>query len=657
MNNLWNEEDAKKLTGDPLSMRVYSSRLLGREPSLVLHGGGNTSVKTTVTNLFGDDEAVLWVKGSGWDLATIEAAGFAPVKLNVLQRMSALTALSDNDMVRYQRAAMIDPSAPNPSVEAILHAIIPFRFVDHTHADAVVTICHTPNGEQIIRDIYGDSMLIIPYVMPGFDLAKMVYELTQECDWSQLKGMILLQHGIFTFADDAKESYSRMIKAVNHAEDYLADNTTTSKKTSISTEPDLLTLAAMRYEVATICGGSGAIALCNTSAQIFSSIPNIEDIVNHGPLTPDHIIRTKRTPVVIDNQQWQQQIKQFSNDYQAYFARNSKPHHIMLNTVPRWAVWKEIGTVAFGGTVREAAIIDDIVQHTVEAMNRAEQIGGWHALPEADLFAVEYWELEQAKLAKQGNNSELSGRIALVTGGASGIGKATVEALLAAGACVAALDINNSKLKSFVSNPALLTIECDMTDQTAITGAVNRCIRRFGGLDIVFSNAGVFPPSQHIEQMNDEHWQRSITLNLTSHQWLMKAVIPYLKLGINPTIIINGSKNVPAPGPGAAAYSVAKAGLTQLARVGALELGTFGIRVNTIHPNAVFDTDIWTDEVLATRAAHYKMSVSDYKRNNLLKKEVHSTDVAQLIVAMAGDTFTATTGTQIPIDGGNERVI
>jgi len=656
MKNLWSQNEAASMMDDALAMRVYSSRLLGKEPALVLHGGGNTSVKASFSNLFGEEEALLWVKGSGWDLATIEAAGFAPVKLNLLQRMATLTTLSDSDMVNYQRAAMVDPSAPNPSVEAILHAIIPFRFVDHTHADAVVTLCHAADGEAIIRKLYGDSMLIIPYVMPGFDLAKMVYTMSRNSDWSKLKGIILLQHGVFTFADDAEASYSLMIDAVSRAEHYLAQHTSQAAVAKPASTPNLQTLAAMRKAVATIRGG-GCIALCNDRMRSFAACDDAAQIVSHGPLTPDHIIRTKRTPVVVNDAQWVAQMQSFTDDYCSYFKRNASADHTMLNPAPRWALWQDVGTIAFGGTVQEAAIINDISQHTVAAMEHAEQMGGWHALPEADLFAVEYWELEQAKLVKKGDKPALSGQIALVTGAASGIGKAAVEALLMAGSCVAALDIDARALGLLPDHPALFPIHCDMTDPSQVEAAVATCVRQFGGLDIVVSNAGIFPPSQHISAMDSQDWSRSLTLNLTSHQWLIKAAVPYLKLGINPTIIINGSKNVPAPGPGAAAYSVAKAGLTQLARVAALELGAFGIRVNTIHPNAVFDTGIWSDAVLTARAAHYKLSVEEYKRNNLLKQEVSSADVAQLIVTMAGSAFSATTGAQIPIDGGNERVI
>ncbi|MDQ6950438.1 MAG: bifunctional aldolase/short-chain dehydrogenase [Mariprofundales bacterium] len=656
MKNRWNGSQAAAMVDDPLALRVYSSRLLGEESALVLHGGGNTSVKTTENNLFGEPEDLLWVKGSGWDLATIEKGGFAPVKLDLLRRMASLASLSDSDMVKHQRAAMVDPAAPNPSVEAILHAMIPFRFVDHTHADAVVTICHAPDGEARIRQIYGDTMLVIPYVMPGFDLAKLVRTLTKDLDWSQLEGMILLQHGVFTFSDDAETSYSRMIAVVSRAEDYLAEHTQPMARLMNAPEVDLLQLAAIRGAVAKVRGG-GCITRLDTSAEAiaFAARADVAAITARGPLTPDHIIRTKQRPVVLADA-WRDQLGGFVADYQVYFARN-RHGHTMLNPAPCWGIWQGVGTLAFGGDVQGANIIADISRHTMCAIDAAEKLGGWHALSEADLFAVEYWELEQAKLAKGGDKPELSGRIALVTGAASGIGRAAVLALKSAGCVVAALDIDAAGLAQWSDDAAILPLPCDLTDSAQISQAVAACVRQFGGLDMVISNAGVFPASSRIEAMDDALWQQSLNLNLTAQMQLLRIASPFLKLGIAPAVVINGSKNVPAPGPGAGAYSVAKAGLTQLARVAALELGADGVRVNTVHPNAVFDTAIWSDEVLQARAAHYGMTVDAYKCNNVLKKEVTSHDVARMMVAMCSATFAVTTGAQVAIDGGNERVI
>jgi len=656
MNSLWDEKQAAALVDDALALRVYTSRLLGREPSLVLHGGGNTSVKTDVTNLFGERESVLYVKGSGWDLASIEKPGFAPVRLDVLKKMAQLESLSDSDMVSAQRAAMLDPHAPNPSVEAILHAIIPFTFVDHTHADAVVTISNTADGAARLQDIYGDEVLILPYIMPGFVLARQVYEMTASIDWSTLKGITLLHHGLFTFADDARASYETMIDLVSQAEHYLAVQAPLGAATSVSASLDLKQLASMR-QAASKTRGAPVLAQLNNDADAidFSARPDVADIACRGPLTPDHVIRTKRTAMIIGDDA-AASVTAFADDYRAYFERNRHADLTCLDPSPRWALWPRRGAIAFGTTPGECNTITDISRHTMQAIARAEALGGWQALPEQDIFELEYWELEQAKLKKGGAAPEFRGKVALVTGAASGIGAACVEALLARGAVVAALDIDASVTSRFPAT-SVLGMVCDMTDAAAVRAAVEATIHHFGGLDMVISNAGIFPASSRIEAMDADSWQQSIDLNLSSHQRLMQETIPYVKLGLDPAIVIIASKNVPAPGPGAAAYSVAKAGLTQLARVAALELGADGIRVNVLHPNAVFDTAIWTDEVLTKRAASYGLSVEAYKTNNILQCEVNSHHVAALACAMAGELFACTTGAQLPVDGGNERVI
>ncbi len=659
MQSLWNESEAAAFADDPLALRVYTSRLLGGDPSLVLHGGGNTSVKMTVPNFFGELEDVLYVKGSGWDLGTIAAAGFAPVRMKALLQLAELSTLSDSDMVKQQRAALLDPGAPTPSVEAILHAIIPFKFVDHTHADAVVTIMNSVDGEQRIREIYGPKVLIVPYVMPGFILARTVYEMTRDIDWASLEGILLMNHGVFTFADDARSSYEQHIALVNRAEAYLAQHVSVVESTPAPTEVDLLELANLRRAVSQSRGGATLAQLdTRDEALRFSQLPNVADIATRGLLTPDHVLRAKRVPLIV-GEDVAASVERYVADYRAYFERHAPQYPqplTPLDPAPRWAVWPQRGVISFGRTMAEIKPVADIQRHTRRAIQLAEGLGGWRTLDEAAIFEVEYWELEQAKLGKGGTPLPLLGKIALVSGGASGIGAACVKALAAQGAAVVTLDINPQIVDQF-NSPQILGKICDVTDPVALREAVETTVRHFGGLDILVCNAGIFPSSQPIEQMSEEAWSRSLALNLTSHQQLMQAAIPYLKLGIDPAIVLIASKNVPAPGPGAAAYSVAKAGLTQLGRVAALELGPAGIRVNMVHPNAVFDTGIWTPEVLAKRAASYGISVNEYKKNNLLKTEITSQDVATLVCAMAGPLFAKTTGAQVPIDGGNDRVI
>jgi rhamnose utilization protein RhaD (predicted bifunctional aldolase and dehydrogenase)/NAD(P)-dependent dehydrogenase (short-subunit alcohol dehydrogenase family) len=657
MQSLWNEADAAALGGDALALRVYTTRLLGGDSNLVLHGGGNTSVKTTVKNFFGEDEAILYVKGSGADMAVIEPKGFAPVKMEVLLKLATFETLSDIDMVRQQRAAMIDPDAPAPSVEAILHAIIPFKYVDHTHADAVVALTNTPDGEAHVRAVYGERVIVIPYVMPGFDLARAVYLQTQELDWSRYEGMILLNHGIFTFADDACEAYERMIRLVTEAEQYLAARGAYATIASRDAEPvDLLALSRLRKAVSAAAGKAMIAQLDTTAAASgFASLPNVGDIATRGPLTPDHVIRTKRISVIVDDEP-EAAVAAYGEAYRAYFERNARSGLTMLDPAPRWAVWRGKGVVTFGENADRAQIATDIMHHTIQTIQAAEGYARWQALPEKPIFDVEYWSLEQAKLKSGKAAPEFEGKIVLVTGAASGIGKAIAEAFLKRGAAVIALDINHLITTRFNKRGAK-GIVCDVTDEAAMRVAVEEGVGAFGGLDILVSNAGIFPPSARIEAIDSTTWQHSIDINLTSHQRMFQLCIPYLKHGIDPSILVVASKNYPAPGPGAAAYSVAKAGLTQLARVAALELAEFGIRVNMVHPDAVFDTGIWTPEVLAKRAENYKMSVDEYKTKNMLHVAITSHDVAELICAMAGKAFRCTTGAQVPIDGGNDRVI
>lgn len=653
VKSLWNDQEAADWPGD-LGQRVYSSRLLGREPSLVLHGGGNTSVKSTLANAFGEPQQVLYIKGSGWDLATIEAAGFAPVHLDYTARLAQLPSLSDTDMVRELKAQMLDAAAPTPSVETILHALMPDKFVDHTHADAVVTITNTPGGEDRIREIYGDTVVIVPYIMPGFDLARLCAKALAEQRHDGTVGMVLMNHGIFSFGADARESYERMITLVSQAEDYLAGHDAWDLPAPTTKVPAVDTVAYANLRQRLSAAAGRPMLLCadrSPRAMSFARRPDIDRISQQGPATPDHVIRTKRTPLLGDD------VDAYTAAYKDYFQRCAVDGLTMLDPAPRVVISPQYGVCSLGASAKEAGIVADIYRHTMTIIERAERLAAWQALPEQAIFDVEYWELEQAKLNKAGNKPEFQGQVALITGAASGIGRACVDAFLSRGAAVIATDINPD-VADQVSHPAYHGIQCDVTDAAAMDRTLNDGILRFGGLDMLILNAGMFPPGRPIKDLTLDEWRRVMDLNLDANLSLMHAAHPYLKQACpNGRVVIIGSKNVPAPGPGAAAYSCAKAALNQLMRVAALEWGADGIRINTLHPNMVFDTGIWTDEVLQSRAAHYGLSVDEYKTNNVLHTSVTSALVAELTAAMCSPLFAATTAAQVPVDGGNERVI
>jgi rhamnose utilization protein RhaD (predicted bifunctional aldolase and dehydrogenase) len=378
MDSRWDQAQATALQEDPLKLRVYTSRLLGQEPDLVLHGGGNTSVKAIIPNFFGDPEAVLYVKGSGWDLATIEAPGFAPVRLKVLQRLAELEQLSDSEMMTQQRAALLDPHAPNPSVEAILHAIIPYTFVDHTHADAVITLTNNGQGEARIREVYGDRVLVIPYVMPGFILARKIRELTQAVDWSRYEGMVLMNHGIFSFGDDAQTAYERMIELVSLAEAYLQRHQAYTFATATPQE-DLETLAQIRKQVSQIKGAPMVAQLNQTDTAVgFANLPNVAAIATRGPVTPDHVIRTKAIPVILQGKsaELHTAVATYGDAYRDYFTNHTDGTLKPLDAAPRWAVWPGHGTVSFERSVKACQIITDIVAHTIQAIQMGEALGG-----------------------------------------------------------------------------------------------------------------------------------------------------------------------------------------------------------------------------------------------------------------------------------------
>ena len=657
MENLWNDTEAQSYPGD-LDLRVYTSRLLGRNSDLVLHGGGNTSVKITERNVVGEEEEILYVKGSGWDLETIEAAGFAPVRMAHMLKLAELDTLSDPQMVNELKTNMTNASAPSPSVETILHATLPYKFVDHTHADTIVAITNNDNGEAAIREIYGDSVVVVPYVMPGFDLARLCAEEFKKQVNSSTIGMVLLNHGIFSFAETAKDSYDCMIALVTQAEDYLKEKGAWTLPTAPATPippVDRIQISQLRQQVSLAAKKPMILrSFRDETTMRFIQRSDLTQISQQGPATPDHVIRTKSIPMI------GQDVAAYTQAYQKYFEQHStsaKEPKTMLDPAPRFVLDPDLGMVCIGNTSKDTNIVADIYKHTIEVISRATMLGGYKALSPKDLFDMEYWDLEQAKLRKGGTPPEFTGEVALVTGAASGIGKACVTHLLQRGAAVIGLDIDPNVVNCF-DRTDYLGLVCDVSQPEAVNQALNQGVEQFGGLDILVLNAGIFPGGCKIQSLLDDEWRKVMSINLDANLRLMRETHPLLKNAPNGgRIVIIGSKNVPAPGPGAAAYSASKAGLNQLARVAALEWGQDNIRINSLHPNAVFDTALWTDDVLNARANHYGISVDEYKRRNILETEVTSNDVAELTCAMAGKLFAKTTGAQLPIDGGNERVI
>ena len=494
--------------------------------------------------------------------------------------------------------------------------------------------------------------------MPGFILAKTVAQMIEGKDLSKIRGLILMNHGIFTFANDAKTSYDEMIALVSDAENYLNSKAGSDYAAQGTSEShDAQALAAIRKEV-TGLRGKPVLALLDASPEAigFSLRSDVDSLATRGPLTPDHSIRTKQIPAILGEDP-QKDILKFATEYGKYFKAHADSSQTILDSAPRWAVWKGQGVISFGADAKEANIIADIARHTVNTIQLAEATGGWKALPAKDIFDVEYWELEQAKLKKAPSLAHpFKGKVALVTGAAAGIGAACAQALADQGAVVIGVDLAPSiieTMESFGASGAVV----NLTDEEQISAMVSDIISENGGLDVIVSNAGIFTAGQNIDDLTSDNWDKSMAVNLTSHQKLLKHTIPFLKHGVDPAIVLVGSRNVAAPGAGAASYSCAKAGLTQLCRVAALELAPHGVRCNIVHPDAVFDTNLWTPEALARSAERYGITVEEYKTRNLMKTEIRSRDVGRMVASVASPLFGKTTGAQIPVDGGNDRVI
>ncbi|WP_419855066.1 bifunctional aldolase/short-chain dehydrogenase [Candidatus Poriferisodalis sp.] len=704
MLNRWDDAEAARWAelGD-LGEITYGSRVVGADPALVLHGGGNTSIKGHSTDAWGEPVPTLWVKGSGWDLATIEPPGFAPLRLEPVRRLAELAELSDTEMVNQLRIQLLDASAPNPSVEAILHALLPHRSVLHSHADAVLALTNTADGDGRVRELWGDRAVVVPYVMPGFDLARRCADEWQAQAHDGTEAMVLLNHGIFTFGETTRQAYDSMIDRISEAEQCLAEAGVTSfgetgddsllqelwgsADAGALTADQVETVAELRAEMSAAAGVPMLLrAVHDERAAAFCARNDLVSVAQRGPATPDHIIRTKQFPMV------GRDVDAFIEGYRAYFERNCGRHAdgasqsdhrsdeegssqtslTMLDPAPRVVLDPELGLWTAGRRAADCDIAADIYLHTIDVISAAEALGGYVALSEADLFDVEYWELEQAKLARAGAPAGLAGQVALVTGAASGIGQAAAAALAAAGAAIVGIDIDigithdddgDSDRPSALHGSAWLGIEADVTDAGAVTEAVASAIERFGGIDIVVAAAGIFGPSAPLEELVDDSglgtaWQQTFDINVSGAANTLAAVHRVVRHSpAGGRVVIVGSKNVPAPGKGAAAYSASKAALTQLARVAALEWAPDGITVNVVHPDGVFDTGLWSDELIAQRAASYGLTSEQYRRRNLLGRELASPDVGALIAQMCGPAFAHTTGAQIPQDGGSDRVI
>lgn len=627
---------------------VRVSRELGADPSFVLHGGGNTSIKTVGRDVTGTDVDLVLVKGSGWDLGTIEAAGFAPLRRARLDELLRLDELDDVTMVNELRQASLDASAPTASIEALLHAYLPGTAVLHSHADAIVALTNRDVDDAEIGEILGERVLVLPYVMPGFPLARRI----ASTDVTGVDAVVLRNHGLFTFADDADAALRRHRELVARAASATGVAQWGDPGELLDREGDVVGLAELRRAVS---DAAGRPMLLRQSASArgaeVATRSGLDASTARGTATPEHVLYTKRSPLL------GRDVEGYAARYRAYVDRHRHRIEGMteLDPAPRVVLDREWGLLVAGETVRDLRVVHDVTLHTFDVVDAADRLGGYSSLSEELTFDIEYWSLEQAKLTGK-KRSPLTGEVALVTGAASGIGRAVAAHLLQRGAAVVGVDLNPGVVDAF-DGDAWRGVVGDVSDAYIIDAAVETAVRDFGGVDIVVAAAGIFPASAPVADLRDEEWDRALRINVTAVARLARSV--HALLARSPRggrLVLVSTKNVAAPGPGVAAYSASKAAAAQLARVLALEWASDGIRVNQVEPDAVFDTSIWTPELLAARAAEYGLSVEEYRTRNLLGAEVTSAAVAEAVGVFC-EMLPVTTGAHLSVDGGNDRVI
>jgi len=679
MKSGWVERDAEALVAHgaksgierDLALRVYTTRLLGRDPKLVLHGGGNTSLKTHMRDLLGEEVEVLRVKSSGSDMAAIEADGLPAVRLLPMRKLRAIETIGDLELVGIERANLIDPAAPNPSVEMMLHAFLPHKFIDHTHATAVLSVIDQPDGEKKCAEIFGKRLAFVPYLMPGFGLAKKTIEVFERAKPSD--GLILSKHGIVTFGETAREAYERMIEMVSLAEDFIARH---RKSVAVMAPPrniegmaqiapivrgacserDEAAEGAWRRLVVEFRGGEAVLNFVNAK--------DLDRVSQLGVITPDHTIRTKNWPLVLPAPEHgkldefarvtRERVRQFIGRYDDYFERNNKrvggiKHE--LDPLPRFVLVPGLGLFGLGHSKQDAVIAADIAEAWVEGVSDAQAIGRFESISEADMFDCEYWPLEQAKLGAR-KELPLAGQIAAITGAGGAIGAATARTFAAAGADVALLDMNFSAASEQAETIGVtaLPLECDVTDAESVRTAFDKIVKNFGGVDIVVSNAGAAWQGR-IGEVHEDVLRKSFELNFYGHQRVAQAAVKImLAQGAGGCLLFNVSKQAVNPGPNFGPYGVPKAALLALMRQYALDYGSDGIRANAVNADRI-RSGLLTPDMIASRSKARGVSEKDYMSGNLLAREVTADDVAQAFLHQA--LALKTTADITTVDGGN----
>lgn len=680
MENLWNVERVEDFPKGVAEL-AYRSNLLGADRSVCNWGGGNTSMKAVEIDFRGREVEVMWVKGSGSDLATIKESQFTGLKLDDILPLVEREEMDDQEMVEYLSHCMVDMSHPRASIETLLHAFLPYKHVDHTHPDAIISICCADNGKEIAKDIYGDRFVWVPYIRPGFKLSKMIAEAVEQNPQAEL--VLMEKHGLVTWGETSEECYNKTIKVINEAERYINSQIDEEKlfggrkfQSLPKEEREAILAEIMPFVRGAVSDEQQMILSYDDSEDVLSFVNSYDapTLSQVGAACPDHLVHTKRTPLFIP---WepnshigqlieliQSAVKEYKEGYRQYFERNMQPGDQMFEAAPRVILIPGIGMVNTGKSLKAARVSGGLYHRAIAVMKGATALGRFVSLSEEESFNVEYWPLELYKLSLAPPEMEFSRKVAFITGGAGGIGSETARRLVSEGAHVVLADLNlegakevaNSINQKFGEGRAI-AVKMDVTDESLVKEAIKRAGLSYGGIDIVVNNAGL-ATSSPFEETTLQEWNLNMNVLGTGYFLVAREAFKYMKSqGFGGNMVFVGSKNSVYAGKNAVAYSSVKALEIHLARCIAVEGGEFGIRVNSVLPDAVLQgSAIWDSKWREERAAAYGIAPEEleghYQKRTTLKVNVYPKDIAETIAFFASSKSEKTTGCMVTVDGG-----
>jgi rhamnulose-1-phosphate aldolase/alcohol dehydrogenase len=654
VEDLWPDE----VPASALEQLVLASHLLGANRAVSNYGGGNTSAKGVSTDHAGREVRTMWVKGSGSDLATMGPEHFTALRLDEVLPLMERDEMPDEDMVAYLARCQLDPAAPRASIETLLHAFVPAPHVHHTHPDGINVLAGTADGERLVQECFGDEAVWVPYIRPGFTLSKQVAEAVRP----GVKLVVLAKHGLIVWGDTAEEAYRRTIEVINQAVEFVNERTEGPRFGGRKLEPAGSLEELLPAIRGAVSSERAKVLTVDTSDRVmeFLCSEQAAQLVRVGAPCPDHLVHTKRLPLWIPRDQTgriAELAQAYREDYRAYFeahADGDQPG----DPDARIILVEGMGMVAAGTSVKAAKISRDLYHRAIEVMAGAEALGEFVSLDAEESFAIEYWPLELYKLAQAPPPGELQGKVALVTGGAGGIGRAILDTLASAGACVVAFDLDEAGAQDAVADHDGLAVAGDVTSEDDVAAAFAAAVREFGGLDIVVSNAGI-ASSAALEETTLDEWNRNHAILGTGYFLVARESFKVLKgQDVGGSIVFIASKNALVAGKNAAAYSSAKAAELHLARCLAEEGGGDGIRVNTVNPDAVLQgSKIWGSSWREERAAAYNLDPEDldehYRQRNTLKVSIYPNDIAEAVLHFASERRSGkSTGNILNVDGG-----